>query len=160
LRLLVLGGTRFVGRALVDAALRHGDEVTLFNRGLTNPELFPDAEKIRGARTEDLSALAGGEWDAVVDVSAYVPRHVQQAADAVGDRQQVPGRAIGVVRPEWGCVHRVFVVAAMPARVRPRTVQGPKIRAHARSELERHGKTRCLRGQITTQAGGLPLSVA
>jgi 2'-hydroxyisoflavone reductase len=83
LRLVVLGGTRFVGRALVDAALRQGDEVTLVNRGRTNPELFPDAEKIRGDRTENLFALAGRQWDAVVDVAAYFPRVVQLSVDAL-----------------------------------------------------------------------------
>ena len=48
MRLLVLGGTKFLGRATVDAALTHGHDVTLFNRGQTNPELYPDVEKIRG----------------------------------------------------------------------------------------------------------------
>ena len=69
MRLLVLGGTKFLGRAIVEAALARGHEVTLFNRGATNPELFPEAEKIRGDRTEDLSALGDGVWDAAIDVS-------------------------------------------------------------------------------------------
>ena len=54
MRLLVLGGTKFLGRAAVEAALARGHEVTLFNRGETNPELFPEAEKLRGDRTADL----------------------------------------------------------------------------------------------------------
>jgi 2'-hydroxyisoflavone reductase len=85
LRLLVLGGTRFVGRALVEAAIIRGHQVTLFNRGMTNRELFPDVEKIRGDRTHDLSPLADREWDAVVDVAAYVPRDAERAADALRD---------------------------------------------------------------------------
>ncbi len=84
MRILVLGGTTFVGRAIVAEALGRGDEVTLFGRGRTGTELFPDAARLIGDRdTGDYAALAGTEWDAVVDVSAYVPRHVQQAAEAV-----------------------------------------------------------------------------
>ena len=76
MRLLVLGGTKFLGRAAVEAALERGHEVTLFNRGETNPELFPEAEKLRGDRDGDLSALEGREWDAVIDPSGFVPRVV------------------------------------------------------------------------------------
>jgi nucleoside-diphosphate-sugar epimerase len=81
MKLLVLGGTKFLGRATVEAALARGHEVTLFNRGETNPELFPDTEKLRGDRTEDLSALTGREWDAVVDPSGYVPAVVRASAE-------------------------------------------------------------------------------
>ena len=76
MRVLVLGGTRFLGRALVDALLEAGHEPTLFNRGQTGPELFPDVEKLRGDRSADLSALEGREWDAVLDVAAYMPDEV------------------------------------------------------------------------------------
>ena len=81
MRLLVLGGTKFLGRAAVEAALARGDEVTLFNRGETNPELFPDVEKLRGDRDGDLSALEGREWDAVIDPSGYVPHVVRASAE-------------------------------------------------------------------------------
>jgi 2'-hydroxyisoflavone reductase len=80
-KLLVLGGTKFLGRAAVEAALARGDEVTLFNRGETNPELFPEIETLRGDRDGDLSALAGREWDAVIDPSGYVPRVVRASAE-------------------------------------------------------------------------------
>ena len=83
MRLLVLGGTEFLGRHLVDSALARGHEVTLFNRGRTNPELFPDVEKLRGDRAGDLVALHGRTWDAVVDVHARVPRQVQATAEAL-----------------------------------------------------------------------------
>ena len=59
MKLLVLGGTKFLGRAAVEAALAAGHEVTLFNRGTTNPELFPEAERIHGDLAGDLGALAG-----------------------------------------------------------------------------------------------------
>jgi 2'-hydroxyisoflavone reductase len=80
-RLLVLGGTKFLGRAVVDAALERGHEVTLFNRGETNPQLFPETEKLRGDRDGDLSALEGREWDAVIDPSGFVPRVVRASAE-------------------------------------------------------------------------------
>jgi 2'-hydroxyisoflavone reductase len=85
-RILFLGGTSFVGRHAVDAAIARGHDVTLFNRGQTNPELFGDADKRTGDReTGDYASLAGGEWDAVVDVNGYIPRHVEQSMAAVGD---------------------------------------------------------------------------
>jgi nucleoside-diphosphate-sugar epimerase len=86
-RILVLGGTSFVGRAIVADALRTGADVTLFGRGKTGPELFPDLRRLIGDRdTGDYAALRAGSWDAVVDVSGYVPRHVGQAMDALAER--------------------------------------------------------------------------
>jgi 2'-hydroxyisoflavone reductase len=84
-RLLVLGGTKFLGRAAVETALARGHEVTLFNRGETNPELFPEAEKLRGDRTDPGShrLLRGREWDAVLDPSGYVPAVVRASAEAL-----------------------------------------------------------------------------
>ena len=81
MRLLVLGGTKFLGRATVEAALERGHTVTLFNRGRTNPELFPEVERLTGDRDGDLSALADRQWDAVVDPSGYVPRVVRASAE-------------------------------------------------------------------------------
>jgi 2'-hydroxyisoflavone reductase len=86
LKILVLGGTKFLGRATVEAALERGHELTLFNRGETNPELFPEVEKLRGDRTMDLTALEGREWDAVVDPSGYIPAVVRASAEALRDR--------------------------------------------------------------------------
>jgi 2'-hydroxyisoflavone reductase len=85
MRILILGGTQFLGRHTVDVALERGHDVTLFNRGQTRPELFPDLEKLHGDRDGDLSALAGRAFDAVVDTSGYVPRVVTQTIDALGD---------------------------------------------------------------------------
>ena len=81
MRLLILGGTRFVGRHLAAAALARGHAVTLFNRGRTAPGLFPQAEEIHGDRTTDLSALAGRRWDAAIDVNGYLPGPVRRAAE-------------------------------------------------------------------------------
>jgi 2'-hydroxyisoflavone reductase len=87
MRILLLGGTSFVGRAIVEDALRHGAEVTLFGRGKTGADLFPGVERRIGDRdTGDYAALNTGTWDAVVDVSAFVPYHVEASMDALGDR--------------------------------------------------------------------------
>jgi len=86
MRLLVLGGTRFVGRHVAEAALAAGWELTLFNRGESDPAAFPEAERLTGDRDGGLDALKGGEWDAVVDTSGYVPRIVRQSAEALSGR--------------------------------------------------------------------------
>jgi 2'-hydroxyisoflavone reductase len=78
MQVLILGGTRFLGRAIVDAALGRGDTVTLFNRGRTNPGLYPGAETITGDRTGDLKELSGRHWDVVVDVAGYEPDVVRR----------------------------------------------------------------------------------
>ena len=86
MRILVLGGTRFLGRAFVDAALARTHAVSIFTRGQTNPELFPDAEHLRGDRDGHLGALEKGSWDAVVDTSGYVPRVVRASAELLAKR--------------------------------------------------------------------------
>ncbi|MEJ2336230.1 MAG: NAD-dependent epimerase/dehydratase family protein [Gemmatimonadales bacterium] len=88
LRILILGGTRFLGVHQVEYALARGHTVTLFNRGRTNPELFPDVEKLVGDRDDDLAALEGGEWDVVIDNSASIPRWVRQSAQLLKDSAQ------------------------------------------------------------------------
>jgi 2'-hydroxyisoflavone reductase len=80
LDILILGGTGFIGPHMVREALRRGHSVTLFNRGRTNNALFPDLETIRGDRDNGLQGLEGRRWDAVIDNSGYVPRHVQDSA--------------------------------------------------------------------------------
>jgi 2'-hydroxyisoflavone reductase len=85
-RILVLGGTRFAGRAIVEAALGRGDIVTLFNRGQSNPGLFPGVEAVTGDRAADLSALDGRDFDAVADVACYEPADAQRSAQAFAGR--------------------------------------------------------------------------
>ncbi|BDG01836.1 NAD-dependent epimerase/dehydratase family protein [Anaeromyxobacter oryzae] len=80
MKLLVLGGTGFLGPAVVEVARARGHVLTLFNRGKTNPQLFPDVEKLRGDRDGQLDALKGRRWDAVIDDSGYVPRIVSMSA--------------------------------------------------------------------------------
>ncbi|MBJ6763024.1 SDR family oxidoreductase [Myxococcaceae bacterium JPH2] len=84
-RILILGGTGFLGPAIVTAAQARGHTLTLFNRGKTRPELFPNVEKLHGDRDpnkdEGLKSLAGRSWDAVVDTSGYYPRLVRASAE-------------------------------------------------------------------------------
>ncbi len=86
MRILMIGGTAFVGRHIAAAALDAGHELTLFHRGKTGTDLFPQAAHLSGDRDEDLSALAAGRWDATIDVCAYFPRQVRSLATALGGR--------------------------------------------------------------------------
>ncbi len=85
MRILILGGTVFLGRHLTEAAVAAGHTVTLFNRGQRNPGLFPLVEKLRGNRDGDLEALRGHKWDAVIDTSGYVPRIVRASAELLAN---------------------------------------------------------------------------
>jgi len=86
MNLLVLGGTIFLGRHVVDAALAAGHRVTILTRGRHGNALFPRVERLLGDRDGDLSALAGRAFDAVIDCSGYTPAHVRRATDALGAR--------------------------------------------------------------------------
>lgn len=85
MRLLVIGGTRFLGLHTVRAALAHGHTVTLFNRGQSNPGVFPELEKLTGDRDGGLDVLKGRSWDAVLDTCGYVPRVVRASAELLAD---------------------------------------------------------------------------
>ncbi len=81
MKLLILGGTSFLGRHLVEIAQARGHTLTLFNRGQRNPNLFPEIEHLRGNRDGDLTALHGRTWDAAIDTSGYFPRIVRASAE-------------------------------------------------------------------------------
>jgi 2'-hydroxyisoflavone reductase len=82
---LILGGTGFLGRHLVEAALGEGHLVTLFNRGIKALDLFPEVETIEGDREVDLSVLSGRRWDAAIDTCGYVPSVVRASARTLVD---------------------------------------------------------------------------
>lgn len=86
MRILIVGGTRFVGRHIAAAALGRGHEVTVFHRGRTGTDLFGEATHLLGDRNGDLAALGSGAWDATIDVCAYVPRQVNSLAAALDGR--------------------------------------------------------------------------
>lgn len=81
MNILVIGGTQFVGLHMARQALANGHHVTLFNRGETNPDILPEAEKLTGDRDGNLGALEGRTWDRVIDACGYVPRIVKQSVD-------------------------------------------------------------------------------
>lgn len=85
MRILILGGTVFLGRWFVELALEAGHEVVLFHRGRSNPGLFRDCEHVIGDRADGMAALAGREFDAVVDTSGNLPQHVEASIDALAD---------------------------------------------------------------------------
>lgn len=86
MELLVIGGTIFLGRHIVDAALAAGHSVTLANRGKTNADLYPEVKKLVIDRDGDISALSTGSWDAVIDTCGYVAKHTRSVAEALRDR--------------------------------------------------------------------------
>ncbi|HYG59485.1 MAG TPA: NAD-dependent epimerase/dehydratase family protein [Symbiobacteriaceae bacterium] len=86
MKILLIGGTIFLGRHLAEAALARNHEVTLFTRGKHGPELFPGVEKIHGDRDGGLAALDGRRWDAVIDTCGYVPRIVSASARFLADK--------------------------------------------------------------------------
>jgi 2'-hydroxyisoflavone reductase len=85
MKLLILGGTRFVGRALVEEAQTKGYEITLFNRGQSNPDLYPEVEQLVGDRDGGLDVLKGRRWEAVIDTCGYVPRVVRDSAKLLAE---------------------------------------------------------------------------
>ena len=87
MRVLIIGGTQFVGRAVVEAFLARGDDVTLFHRGRTNPDLFAEARHIVGDRDLDADLeRIDGDFDVTFDSSAYIPRHVRRLAEVLAGR--------------------------------------------------------------------------
>jgi 2'-hydroxyisoflavone reductase len=88
MKLLVIGGTRFLGRHFVESALAAGHELTLLNRGRSNASLFADVEQRTADRNGDFAVLDHGQWDAVLDFCAYVPRHVRSLTDKLGERAE------------------------------------------------------------------------
>jgi 2'-hydroxyisoflavone reductase len=81
LKILVLGGTRFIGLHMTALALERGHALTFFNRGKTKTDRYPDVERIKGDRNGEIDGLKGRQWDVVIDNSGYVPRHVRLSAE-------------------------------------------------------------------------------
>lgn len=106
IKILILGGTGFIGPHMVREALRRGHEVSLFNRGRTNNELFPDLTLYKGDRNNGLQSLEGGSWDVVIDNSGYVPRHVEDSA-----------RLLSSVVSHYLYVSTISVYAVSPAPI-------------------------------------------
>ena len=86
LKILVIGGTSFVGRHIVEQSLLNGHEVVLFNRGKTNPDLFPECRRIVGDRRTNMNQAALEHWDAVIDTSGYTPNDVKPVIEALKEK--------------------------------------------------------------------------
>src|SRR6185503_12348345 len=86
MRILFIGGTRFIGRNVASLAVERGHQVTLFNRGTQDPDGLPGSTAIRGDREKDIDRLAGGPWDAVVDTCGYLPGVVRLSVEALRGR--------------------------------------------------------------------------
>jgi 2'-hydroxyisoflavone reductase len=85
MRILILGGTVFLGPHLIDAALARGHELTIFHRRETASDWYPEVEKLRGDRRDNLTALHGGRWDAVIDTCGYLPGIVTASTELLSD---------------------------------------------------------------------------
>ncbi len=83
MNILILGGTQFLGRYIVESAKKRGHNLTLFNRGKSNPNLFPSVKLIEGDQTKDILKLGEGKWDVVIDTCGYVPIDVEISASAL-----------------------------------------------------------------------------
>lgn len=117
LKLLILGGTGFIGPHMVERARERGHTVTLFNRGKTNTHLFPNLEKLKGDRDPDkdqgLSALEGRDWDAAIDTASFFPRVTGASANLLADHvdQYVFISSISVYKD--GSIHNMTEDAAV-----------------------------------------------
>src|SRR6476620_4054945 len=96
MRILLFGGTRFLGRSIAEVALARGHELTLFHRGLSNPTLWPDARHVRGNRETDLHLLAGEDFDVVIDTCGFEVFSVRKSARAVGAARYIFVSSISV----------------------------------------------------------------
>lgn len=88
MQVLVIGGTRYVGRFIVEELLDQGHDVTLFHRGRTNTELFGDLERVLGDRVTDIGRLGDRDWDVVIDTCGYEPAEVAPAVEHLADRTE------------------------------------------------------------------------
>ena len=86
LKILILGGTRFIGLHMTALALARGHTLTFFNRGKTKTDRYPEVERIKGDRNGEIDGLKDREWDVVIDNSGYVPRHVRLSAELLAPR--------------------------------------------------------------------------
>lgn len=160
LRILILGGTGFIGPAQVRYAMARGHKLTLFNRGRTNPGLFPDVEQLEGDRNGKLDALKGREWDAVIDNPATLPRWVRDSAQLLKDaaRQYVFISTLSVYRsnrtPGADETAPVATNADPDAeRVTPQTYGALKALAEKEAEKAFPGRTTILRPGLIVGPG-------
>jgi 2'-hydroxyisoflavone reductase len=159
LKLLILGGTGFLGPCVVRRAVARGHSMTLFNRGKTDPAAFPELERLRGDRsTGDLKALEGREWDAVVDTSGYFPKQVRESAALLADHvnHYVFVSTISVYQPlDRPGMDESAPIAAMQAGVDPETTKTIGANYGALKALCERAAEKEMPGQVTNVRPGL-----
>ena len=122
MNILVIGGTIFLGRHFVEAALRRGHTITLFNRGKHNADLFPGVEKLHGDRNGDLEILRGRSWDAVLDTSGYFPRQVRTLAET----SEKSAREIQTLVAQIKEAVKILAPLGVPEKILPMRLSGAK----------------------------------
>jgi 2'-hydroxyisoflavone reductase len=148
-KILLVGGTIFLGRHIVEAALARGHEVTTVTRGKHNTGLHPQVEALTGDRNRDVSALAGRRWDAVIDTCGYVPGGVKRVIDAIGaDRVEhytfVSSVSVYAEHPSTGSDERAPVATITPEQAAAAEEMATGDRATARTYAEMYGALKAL----------------
>jgi len=160
LNILILGGTNFLGPELIREAQSRGHVMTMFNRGKTNPHLFPEVEKIHGDRkTDDIKALGGRSWDAVLDTSGFVPKVVKASAELLSKNvgQYVFISSISVypddVKPDAGETTPVQTVAEPESEDVKKYYGGLKALCEAAAEAAMPGRVTNVRPGLIVGPG-------
>jgi 2'-hydroxyisoflavone reductase len=155
-KILIVGGTVFLGRRLVEAALARGHEITTFSRGRHNSGIHQDVEALIGDRNGDLSALRGRLWDAVLDTCGYVPGSVSRILDAL-DRDQVAhytfvsSVSVYADHPASGSDESEPVATITPAQLNEAEQMPTGVRATARTYGQMYGALKALCEQAAEQ---------
>ena len=144
MKLLIVGGTLFLGRRLVEAALARGHGVTIFTRGRHNAGIHADVEPLRGDRNGDVSALTGRHWDAAIDTCGYVPVGVTRVIDAIGSGHLPHYTFVSSVsayaeHPSSGSDESAPLAAITPEQVKEAEEMATGLRATARTYGELYG---------------------
>jgi len=148
-KILIIGGTIFLGRRIVEAALARGHEVATFSRGRHGAGIHPDVTALKGDRNDDLSALGGRHWDAVIDTCGYVPGSVRRVMDAL-DRGSVAhytfvsSVSVYADRPAAGCDEGAPVAAITPEQLKEAEAMATGERATARTYGAMYGALKAL----------------
>ncbi len=149
MRILIVGGTIFLGRRLVEAALARGHQVTLFSRGVHTGGLHKDVEALKGDRNGDVGALRGRLWDAVIDTCGYVPNGVTRVLDALGSERLahytfVSSVSVYAEHPAAGVDERSPVATITPEQLAAAEGMATGTRATARTYGEMYGALKSL----------------
>jgi 2'-hydroxyisoflavone reductase len=158
-RILIVGGTIFLGRRIVDAALARGHEVATFSRGRHDAGIHPNVVALKGDRNDDLSALRGRHWDAVIDTCGYVPSSVSRVIDALDRGSVAHYTFVSSVSayadyPAAGCDESAPVAAMTLEQLKEAEATATGVRATARTYGAMYGALKALCEQAAEQ--GMP----